>query len=273
MNHPYVRSKLGVKDAFVKIKHMKSGLIDTEVYYEPEYFKRGFRKSIAFQPRVIKQNRGSQGEGVWICKLKDESAYNKTYGEAIVSLDTELVLIEASDNYVEYHTVEEFLEWCINGRSDLSGNWTSSGDGKYFDGGIQAGAMLVDQRFLPRIVEGEFRCLVVGSELIELVHKKPKEGSVSATLHSGAIYTKYPPQDLKFKSLVDNFRTDVPHFMEAFGFSNQPLVWTADYIFGDGEDQFHIGEINCSCVGITQQLDKVDVIAKVTSETVFKKSD
>jgi hypothetical protein len=250
---------------------MKSGLVDTEVYYEPEYFKRGFRKSIAFQPRVIKQNRGSQGEGIWICKLKDESAYNTTYGETSVSLDTELVLIEANDNHVEYHTVEEFLEWCINGRTELSGSWTSLGNGQYFDGGVEAGAMLVDQRFLPRIVEGEVRCLMIGSELIELVHKKPKEGGVSATLQSGAIYTKYSPDDPTFKSLVENFRSDVPHLMDAFGFSNQalPLIWTADYIFGDGNDQFHIGEINCSCVGISLQLDKVDVIAKVASENVF----
>ena len=251
---------------------MKSGLVDTEVYYEPESFKRGFRRSIAFQPRVIKQNRGSQGEGIWICKLKDESAYNNSYGETSVSLDTELVLVEANDNHVEYHTVEEFLEWCINGRTTRSGNWTSLGVGKYFEGGVQAGAMLVDQRFLPRIVEGEVRCLMIGSELIELVHKKPKEGGVSATLQSGAIYTKYSPEDLKFKSLVDNFRSDIPNLMEAFGFSNMalPLIWTADYIFGNKDDEFYIGEINCSCVGITQQLDKVDVIAKVVNGTVFE---
>lgn len=271
MNHPDVSSKLGAKDALVKIKHMKSGLIDTEVYYEPESFKRGFCKSIAFQPRVIKQNRGSQGEGIWICKLKDESAYNNKYGETSVSLDTELVLVEANDNHVEYHTVEEFLEWCINGRTDRSGNWTSLGNGKYFEGGVEAGAMLVDQRFLPRIVDGEVRCLMIGSELIELVHKKPKEGGVSATLQSGAIYTKYSPEDIKFKSLVDNFRSDIPNLMGAFGFADKalPLVWTADYIFGNDDDEFYIGEINCSCVGITQQLDKVDVIAKVVDRTVF----
>jgi len=257
--------------ALVKIKQMKSGLIDTEVYYDPDSFKMGFRKSIAFQPRVIKQNRGSQGEGIWICKLKDETAYNSYYGESIVSLDTELILLEANDNHMEHHTVEEFLEWCVNGRTNQSGKWTSVGDGQYFDGGVEAGAMLVDQRFLPRIVEGEVRCLMVGSELIEIVHKKPKEGGLSATLKSGAIYTKYAPEDPKFKSLVKNFKEDVPKLMSAFGFENQPLplVWTADYILGDEEDHFVIGEINCSCVGVTQQLDKVDVLARVATETVF----
>ena len=32
----------------------------------------GFKKTMAFQPRVIKQNRGSSGEGIWIIKLKED---------------------------------------------------------------------------------------------------------------------------------------------------------------------------------------------------------
>ena len=34
-------------------------------------FSVGFKKTMAFQPRVIKQNRGSSGEGIWIIKLKE----------------------------------------------------------------------------------------------------------------------------------------------------------------------------------------------------------
>ena len=83
MTHPDVMSTLGAKDSLVKIKHLKCGLEDTEVYYDPESFKEGFRKSIAFQPRVVKQNRGSQGEGIWIVKLKD-GQYCDTYGECMV---------------------------------------------------------------------------------------------------------------------------------------------------------------------------------------------
>jgi galactitol-specific phosphotransferase system IIB component len=271
MSHPDVVTSLGAKDALVRIRHLKSGLEDTEVYYEPESFKMGFRKSIAFQPRVIKQNRGSQGEGIWICKLKDESAYCSFYGESIVDLDTELVLMEANDNHVEHHTVEEFLEWCINGRSESAGEWQSTGKGKYFDGGMEANAMLVDQRFLPRIVEGEVRCLMVGSELIELVHKKPAENGLSATLQSGAVYTTYSPDDPKFSALVSNFKEDIPILMDAFGFSNQPLplIWTADYIMGETDNDFHVGEFNCSCVGLTQQLEKCDVVAKTAMDAVF----
>ena len=35
-------------------------------------FSVGFKKTMAFQPRVIKQNRGSSGEGIWIIKLKED---------------------------------------------------------------------------------------------------------------------------------------------------------------------------------------------------------
>ena len=238
------------------------------MYYDAHSFSEGFCNSIAKQPRVIKQNRGSQGEGIWIIKLKDESLYGQMES---VSFDTDIILTEAYDNHVEYHTVGEFIEFCINGRSQLSGFWTSTGKGKYLNGGVAAGAMIVDQRFLPRIVEGEVRCLMVGSELIELVHKVPMEGGLSATLQSGAVYTKYAPDHPRFAKLVSNFQDDIPKIMGCFGYQDQPLplLWTADYIMGDTDDELYIGEINCSCVGITQQLQQASTVAKVAVETVF----
>ena len=131
--------------------------------------------------------------------------------------------------------------------------------------------MVVDMRFLPRISEGEVRCLFVGSELVEIVHKKPRKGGLSATLASGAVYTKCAPTDPKFARFVQHLKEDVPRIMDSLDMSGKPLplLWTADYIFGDTDDELYIGEINCSCPGITQQLEIVDVIAKVALETVF----
>lgn len=270
LSHPDVASSLGAKDSLVKIKGLKCGLEDTEVYYTPDSFREGFCKTIAFQPRVIKQNRGSQGEGIWICKLVDED-YCGAYGERVVGLDSKLELMEAFDNHVEYHTVGEFIDFCIFGRTGGGPEWTTISNGKYFEGGLQAGAMVVDQRFLPRIVEGEVRCLMVGSELVEIVHKKPKEGGLSATLQSGAMYTKYAPDHLKFAKLVKNFKEDIPHIMACFNMSDQPLplLWTADYIYGTTDEELYVGEINCSCVGITQQLHHAPIVAKVAVEAIF----
>ena len=47
-------------------------------------------------------------------------------------------------------------------------------------------AAIVDQRFLPRIVEGEVRVYMIRDRPVSVLHKKPAEGQLSATLFSGA---------------------------------------------------------------------------------------
>ena len=60
MSHPDVMLKMGAKDALCKINSLSCGLPDTLAYYSEEELTAGFKKTCAFQPRVIKQNRGSQ---------------------------------------------------------------------------------------------------------------------------------------------------------------------------------------------------------------------
>merc|ERR1712099_111122 len=115
---------MGAKDALTKIKDMDFGLPDTLGYYSPQEIKDGFPKAIAFQKRVVKQNRGSAGEGIWIIDLK-EGNYCKEYGDRVADLSEMLVLKEANDNHVEEHTIAEFIEWCENGRTEKSGTWES----------------------------------------------------------------------------------------------------------------------------------------------------
>ena len=86
-------------------------------YYEDAAFIEGFKKTMAYQPRVIKQNRGSSGEGIWIIKLK-EANYCNSFGERSCDDGEVLSLMEANDNHAEEHTVAEFIEWCINGRTE-----------------------------------------------------------------------------------------------------------------------------------------------------------
>ncbi|CAE7253420.1 unnamed protein product, partial [Symbiodinium necroappetens] len=43
-------------------------------YYTANAFATGFKKSLAFQLRGIKQNRGSSGEGIWITKRQPGSS-------------------------------------------------------------------------------------------------------------------------------------------------------------------------------------------------------
>merc|ERR1719410_1754963 len=111
---PDVMEKMGAKDALCKVAKLNIGLEDTLAYYDEAEFSAGFKKTMKFQPRVIKQNRGSSGEGIWIIKLQKQD-YCSAYGEASCEDGDVLEMMEANDNHSETHTVAEFIEFCVNG--------------------------------------------------------------------------------------------------------------------------------------------------------------
>jgi len=262
---PDVQTKMGAKDALCKIANMKCGLVDTFAYYDKEALESHFKQTMAFQPRVMKQNRGSAGEGIWLCWLWDKEGDKereypaKKFGEATVNDDDVLKLMEMNDNHVEYHTVKEFIAFCDTGPGGDAGEWTSTFPGKYLEGGDDG--QLVDQRLLPRIEEGEVRVLMAGDTCQMIVHKKPDGGGLSA-VGGNSIYTYYEPSDAKYADLLAKLNADVPFILGALGLEGEPLplIWTADYIPKDPEDpstatvdtEFVVGEFNCSCVGVSK---------------------
>jgi len=187
---PDVMTYMGAKDALTNIKDMAIGLSDTGTYYTEEDLKVSFYKTMKFQRRVIKQNRGSSGEGIWIISLKS-GEYCANFGDDVVKDDDMLILMEANDNHAEEHTVAEFVEWCVNGRTDKSGKWESKGTGKYLEGGKEAGGQIVDQRFCGRILEGELRFSMVNDVCLGIIHKVPAPGGMSAVGGTGSVYVFY----------------------------------------------------------------------------------
>merc|ERR1712060_552164 len=211
------------------------GLPDTAAYYTEEALVEGFKKTCAFQPRVIKQNRGSAGEGIWLVWLQDKE-YCASYGAAMLEDSDKLKLMEMNDNHVEYHTVKEFLTFCISGSGGMAGEWKSVFNGKYLEGGVEAGGQLVDQRLLPRISEGEVRMLMVKNALFQIIHKKPQEGGLSA-VGGINIPTFYKPDAPEYADLRAKFVDhDIPILMNTMGLGGQPLplLWTGDFIPADG---------------------------------------
>lgn len=159
----------------------------------------------------------------------------------------------------------EFIEFCVNGRTSKSGKWDTVGTGKYLEGGKAAGGQLVDQRFCPRIVEGEVRMNMIGDTCTGIIHKKPKAGGISAVGGTGSIYTFYGPDAPEFKQLSEDFlKNSIPTLMESLDLKGEPLPlwWTGDFINADpGKpgspctiDKWIVGEFNCSCVGISKCL-------------------
>merc|ERR1712207_28731 len=131
--------------------------------------------------------------------------YCANYGDAEAKEDDVLILTEANDSHVEEHTVKEFMEFCINGRTDASGEWKSIGTGQYFEGGKEVGGQMVDQRFLPRIDEGEARFMMVAKTLIRIEHYKYIGGVGGET-----VTTIYEPDAEQFKETRAKLEQDVP---------------------------------------------------------------
>jgi hypothetical protein len=248
MAHPDAMISFGAKDALVKLRHTSMVPDDTYAYYTMEEFTGNFPTSLSLGERVLKQNRGSTGTGIWRVSLADERTFEK--GTA-VPLDAKVKCTEAVDNHVEFHTLGDFMNFCE----------------QYIVGD---NGMLVDMQFLPRIKEGEIRILMVGSKPIFVVHKKPAEGedSFSATLFSGAKYTYDSPD--KWEDLVSIFLSELPSICGTLGRDDIPLIWTADFILDtdeSGEDKYILGEINCSCVGFTSHLEE-GIQAEVAREII-----
>merc|ERR1712117_536760 len=252
--------KMGAKDALCMVKEMDFGLPDTLGYYSPEDMQNGFRETIAFQPRVVKQNRGSAGEGIWIIKLKSGD-YCKTFKEKTAGDDEVLLLKEANDNHEEEHTVAEFIEFCVNGRTDKSGTWTSAGTGKYFEGGVEAGGQMVDQRFLPRIEEGEARFMMIGKKLFRVEHYVyigGVGGETKTTIYPASADDFPDTTELPLKTIQAKLEAELEDYVKALSLSDKdiPLLWAADFIPVDQhKTPMVIGEFNCSCLGLAGFLD------------------
>merc|ERR1719484_129105 len=104
---------------------------------------------------------------------------------------------------------------------------------------------------------------MVGPELVGIIHKKPKEGGISAVSGTGSVYTFYGPEEKLFQNLTDGFiKEDMAKIMPSLGLSQEPLPlwWTSDFINASPpgtpseKEKWIVGEFNCSCVGISKCL-------------------
>src|SRR5436305_3872037 len=68
--HPDVILKMGVKEVLYRTKHLGWGS-DTHLYRSPGEFREAFPARLEAGPRVLKQNRGNDGQGVWKIELID----------------------------------------------------------------------------------------------------------------------------------------------------------------------------------------------------------
>jgi hypothetical protein len=163
---------MGVKQVLHRTKHLGWGT-DTHLYLNGRVFREAFPPRLqSAGPRVLKQNRGNGGQGVWrvelVSQLGDEAA--------IVQ-----VLHARRGSLPETMPLHDFMRRCE----------------AYF----AAGGCMIDQPFQPRLLEGMIRCYMgaervvgLGHQLIKALIPPPPEGPDSEARNLGRGLCTRPPR-------------------------------------------------------------------------------
>lgn len=230
--HPDVILKMGVKEVLHRTRHLGWGT-DTHLYREVGAFREQFpRRLRAAGPRVLKQNRGNGGEGVWKIELASESGQEG----AIVR-----VLHAPRGSIPEEMPLGDFMSRCE----------------PYF---ANKGC-IVDQPFQARLPEGMIRCYMgadkvvgFGHQLIKALIPPPPEGPDSEAAQPGP-RIMHPATAPEFQVLKTRMESEwAPRMMQLLGIDagSLPIIWDADFLYGPrdaaGQDTYVLCEINVSSV-------------------------
>ena len=230
--HPDVILKMGVKEVLHRTKHLGWGT-ETHLYRTAQAFREAFPEQLrAAGPRVLKQNRGNGGQGVWKVEQIDPLP-----GQ----VPAVRVLHARRGSAPEELALADFMVRCE----------------AYFapDGCI------VDQPFQARLPEGMIRCYMAadkvvgfGHQLIKALVPPPPEGPDSDAAQPGP-RIMHPATAGPFHALRTKMETEwTPQMMTTLGIdlASLPIIWDADFLYGprtaSGDDTYVLCEINVSSV-------------------------
>src|SRR3984893_17829016 len=230
--HPDVILKMGVKEVLYRTKHLGWGT-DTHLYRTAEALREEFPQRIqSAGPRVLKQNRGNGGQGVWKVELISASSREA----AIVR-----VLEAPRGSVPEEIPLGRFMRECE----------------AYF---ANEGC-IVDQPFQTRLPDGMIRCYMgadkvigFGHQLIKALIPPPPEGPDSQAAQPGP-RIMHPASAPEFQALRIKMESEwTPQMMQLLGIDADflPIIWDADFLYGprdaSGQDTYVLCEINVSSV-------------------------
>lgn len=231
-SHPDVIMKMGVKEVLYRTRDLGWGT-DTHLYMTAAAFRARFPGCLVTGPRVLKQNRGNGGQGVWKVELIEGLAAGE---DAPVE-----VLHAQRGSEIEHMRLGDLMDRCEG----------------YFAGA----GRLIDQPFQARLPEGMIRCYLVqdrvvgfGRQLIKALMPPPSKddppeaGQPGPRIMSGA---DYPPFQALRARMEDEW---VPALTGLLGTdpADLPVIWDADFLYGpktpSGDDTYVLCEINISAV-------------------------
>lgn len=231
--HPDVILKMGVKEVLHRTRHLGWGA-DTHRYATADSFSAEFPPRLrAAGPRVLKQNRGNGGQGVWKVEALPDA--------------TVRVLHALRGSQPEEMPLEDFMARCE----------------PYFGWG----GCIIDQPFQPRLPEGMIRCYVSGAkvagfghQLIKALIPPPPEGPDSPQAQPGP-RIMHGPDASQFQALRRSMEDEwIPQLMKTLAIDDAslPVIWDADFLYGprdaDGADTYVLCEINASsCFAIPDE--------------------
>jgi hypothetical protein len=230
--HPDVILKMGVKEVLHRTKHLGWGT-DTHLYRTTDAFREAFPSRLrSAGPRVLKQNRGNGGQGVWKVELVSEPPG----AAAIVH-----VLHARRGSVVEAMPLEAFMTRC--------------------EAYLPQDGCIVDQPFQPRLPDGMIRCYMgadkvvgFGHQFIKALIPPPPEGPDSPAAQPGPRIMHGADAE-PFQALRTKMEAEwTPQMMEVLHIDapSLPIIWDADFLYGprtaSGEDSYVLCEINVSSV-------------------------
>ena len=241
--HPDVILKLGTKEVLYRTRDLGWGC-DTYSYRTMDDLRRELPSRLRDgSARVLKQYRGSGGDGVWKVELASDAGGERGNANANSPLSQTVVRVHHAKRgcVEEKMPLSEFLERCR----------------PYFSG---HGSM-IDQAYQSRLPEGMIRCYLVhdkvagfGHQAINALYPAPAGGPPEAAPPPGPrLY--HPPTMPDFQSLKRQLEQEwVPAAQRLLGIDihDLPVLWDCDFLLGpkndSGEDTYVLCEINVSSV-------------------------
>lgn len=242
--HPDVIVKLGTKEVLYRTRHIGWGC-DTSLYGSMDQMARELPLRLrSGKARVLKQNRGNGGNGVWKVQLPISRSSERTGSSptAVPQPETVVRVRHALRGSIEEDiTLREFYGRCV----------------PYF----AANGRIIDQEYQERLTEGMIRCYLVHDTVAGFGHQAinalfpapPGAPPTEAPLPGPRLY--HPPSMSGFQGLRSKLEQEwVPAAQRLLEIDTDrlPVLWDCDFLLGpkadDGEDTYVLCEINVSSV-------------------------
>lgn len=216
--------KLGTKEVLFQTREMAWGG-DVYLYQSIEELRKQLPARLANgESRVLKQNSGNGGNGVWRVDLVEET---------LATAPTVRVIHAQRNSNEQQMPLSEFIEQCE----------------AYFKGSGQ----MIDQPYYCPVPGGMVRCYMSHNQVVGFGHQY-----VTALLHEPKepkprIY--YPETNPEFQKLKTKMENEwLPQLQVLLNIETEslPIIWDADFLYGpktsSGEQTFVLCEINVSSV-------------------------